>query len=218
MRKYSIFKVFVLALLIYLIYKVVAYFLLDTKITIDNTQPAIKISELLNISEKRVDYRLNYYVDKKFIGFNAFIDKKYSVSVVKLGNISSDFKIIPVSGEPKGESNFNLLPFSDIEDRNGRYIDLHHFPFDITQIYYYSFSNGHIDYVNESHFYEIEGVFPFFNISFGNKDKRDFGFGGYQGKQSVSFIVYNNDLFVLNLTPRSSFSYKSLHTLSNTFD
>lgn len=213
MRKLPVFKTCLFVLLIYVIYKVVAYFVLDSKITIDNIQPAIKISELLNVSEKRVDYRLNYYVDNKFVGFNAFIDKKYCITVTKLGNITDDFKIIQVNGKPKGDPNFNLLPFSDIEDRNGRYIDLHHFPFDTKQIYYY-YDNGHIDCINESQFYEIEGTFPFFNISFVTKNNRDFGYVGFQGKQSISFINHKGNLYVLNLIPIGSSPYISLHNLS----
>lgn len=214
MRKHIVLKAGVFIILIYLIYKVIVYLVLDFKITNDNVSPEINLSQLVNLSENRVNYNLNYYINNDFVGFNAFIDKNYFITVTKLGKISGGYKLTETDKRPKQDVNFNFFSFSNVEDKSGRYIDLENYPFKTARIYYY-LDKGHISNINEYGFYEIVADFSFFNISFENEERRDFGYVGYVGRQSISFIVYNGDFYVLNLIPVDSAPFKSLHDLSN---
>jgi len=213
MKKYSFFKVFGLAILVYLIYQGAVFLISDFQITNDKNPPKMKLSEIINISDGRVKYTLNNYIRKDFVGFNAIIDKKYFITVTKLGKIHSGYEILRTDKKLSKEARFNFFAPSNIEDKSGRYIDLNNFPFSTKKNYYYV-DKGNIFNINQSEFYEVEGDFSFLNISFGNEDKRDFGYGGYQGKQSISFISHKGDLYVLNLIPIGSAPYISLHNLS----
>jgi hypothetical protein len=198
-------------LLLYMAYKVISFFILDSQITHDNTKPQIKLSQFITISEERVKYSQNFYINKDFIGFNAFIDKKYFITVTKLGKISKGYKIIKSDKKPSNSTSINPFDPSDVEDENSRYIDLHRYPFDNRLIYYYS--DDSVLNINHSKFYEIETVFSFFNISFNIDNRSDFGYGGFKKMKSISFIEYRGDLFVLNLFPIGNNQYKSLHDL-----
>lgn len=215
MKKYSFLKILGLSILVYLIYQGAVFLILDFQITSDKEVSKIKLSEMINISEKRVEYKLNDYIRKDFVGFNAIIDKKYFITVTKLGKVHDHYEILQTHKKLSEEAKFNFFAPSCIEDRSGRYIDLNKFPFDIEKVYY-QIREGHVYNINKLEFYEIEAHFALFNISFRKEDNRDFGYAGYQGKQSVSFICYKGNLYVLNLIPISSASYKSLHSLSNT--
>lgn len=213
MKKYSIFKIFGLAILVYLIYQGVVFLISDFQITNDKKTPKMKLSEIINISEERVKYTLNNYIRKDFVGFNAIIDKKYFITVTKLGKIHSGYEILQTDKKLSKEARFNFFPPSNIEDRSGRYINLNDFPFGIEKVYYH-IENGHIYNVHKLKFYEIEARFALFNISFKDEINRDFGYGGYQEKQSISFINHKGNLYVLNLIPIGSSPYISLHDLS----
>jgi|GEM_PF-4040404 len=198
-------------ILLFIVYKYIAYFMLDSKITYDNQEPKIKLSQFVNISEKRVKYSQSFYINKDFIGFNAFIDKKNFITVTKLGKISKDYRIIKTDKKSNNSTDINLFDPSDVEDENSRYIDLHNYPFNISKIYYYS--DNSILNINQSKFYEIETIFSFFNISFKGENNKDFGYAGFKKKKSISFIEYKGNLFVVNLFPIASTKYKSLHEL-----
>ncbi|MBS7256136.1 hypothetical protein [Flavobacterium branchiicola] len=212
MKKHIIFKIIGVALMVFMVYKIVIYIASDFGITTNKLQSKIKLSELINISENRVDYSLNYYINKDFVGFNALIDERYFLTVTKLGKIINGYELISTNKQPRKKTNFNFFSFSDINDKSGRYIDLDNFPFNTKKLYY--FNTGQISRINQSEFYEIEGKFSLFNISFENEDKRDFGYVGFEGKQSISFINYKGNLFVINLIPIGVVSYKSLHSLT----
>lgn len=186
MKKHSIFKILGVVILVYLIYQSAVFVISDFQITDDKNSPKMKLSEIINISEERVQYELNNYIRKDFVGFNAFIDNKYFITITKLGKISTDFKLTQTNKKLKDNPDFNFFSFSNIEDKSGRYIDLHNFPFDTKQVYY--FTNGKVCNINRSQFYEIERIFSLFNISFGNEITRDFGYVGFEAKQSISFI------------------------------
>ena len=99
----------------------------------------------------------------------------------------------------------------DAEDENSRYIDLHSYPFNNSQIYYYT--DDSVFNINQSKFYEIETIFSFFNISFKGENKKDFGYVGFKKKKSISFIEYKGNLYVLNFFPVGNTPYKSLHNI-----
>lgn len=197
----------------YMIYKTIAFFVLDSQIRYDNVKPKIKMSEFTNISEKRANYSRSFYINNEFIGFNAILDKNYFLTVTKLGRVHQDFKIVKTDKKPNDSSDINLFDNSDAEDENSRYIDLNNYPFNTKLIYYYT--DGEVLNVNKSEFYEIETVFTFFNISIKNETRKDFGYGGVRKKKSISFVVYKGDLFVLNLFPIGNNQFKSLHELIN---
>lgn len=198
-------------LLLYMAYKAITFFILDAQITYDNAKPKIKLSQFVTISEDRIKYSRNFYINKDFIGFNAFIDKKYFITATKLGKVSKGYKIIQTNKKPNNSTSINLFDPSDVEDENSRYIDLHNYPFDNRQIYYHT--NGSVLNINQTRFYEIETIFSFFNISFKGENRKDFGYAGFKKKKSISFIEYKGDLFVLNLFPIGNTPYKSLHNL-----
>ena len=192
-------------------YKVIAFFILDSQIAQDNAKPKIKLSQFITISEKRVKYSQSFYINKDFIGFNAFIDEKYFITVTKLGKVSKGYKIIQTNKKPNNSTTINLFDPSDVEDENSRYIDLHNYPFQIRQIYYYA--DNSVLNINQSKFYEVGAIFSFFNISFKGENRKDFGYAGFKKKKSISFIEYKGNLFVLNLFPIGNTEYKSLHNL-----
>ena len=207
---------FTLLLLVgsYITYKLVRYEISNSQMTYDKATPKIKMSQLVGISEDRIKYTQSYYIKKDFVGFNAFIDKKYFITVTKLGKIVNDFKLIKTFKRPADKS--NILPFmiSDFEDQNNRYInqDLSLFPFNTQQIYYY-IEGGNVININQLKFYEMEAAFSFFNLSFKGEDRKDFGYVGFNKKKSISFINYHGELYILNLFPIGKTPYKSLHYL-----
>jgi len=187
-KKNPIIFVFITVFLFYLVYKLAVFFILDSKITHDNSIPKIKLSKFVTISENRVKYVETFYIEKKFIGFNAFIDKKYFITVTKLGRASKKYKIIRSKKKAKNSSNINLIDQSVADkNENSRYIDLHNYPPNIKKLYFYA--DNHIFNINQSKFYEVETVFNFFNFSFENETNKDFGFAGVQKEQSVSLMV-----------------------------
>lgn len=198
----------------YIIYKLVTYEISNSQMTYDKAPPQIKMSQLVGISEDRIRYSQNYYVKKNFVGFNAFIDKDYFITVTKLGKIVNDFKLIKTLKRPDNDS--DILPFvlSDFEDQNSRYInqDLSLYPFNTQRIYYY-IEGGNIININQSEFYEMEATFSFFNLSFKGENRKDFGYVGSNKKKSISFIQYKGDLYIINLFPIGKTQYKSLHDL-----
>lgn len=209
-------KALILVLIIivsYLLFKLISYCVFEAKISYDTKKPIIKLSQFVNISEKRVKYSQTYYINNDFVGFNAYIDQKYFLTVTKLGKIATDYRIDKTIKKPDESTNLNLFSVSDIEDQNGRYIDLNRYPLKIEKINYYL--EGEINNINQSGFYEIEAVFSFFNISFNSENQKDFGYVGFKSSQSISFIRYKDDLFVLNLLPIKKIHYKSLHDLSD---
>ncbi len=212
-KKYPFVVAIFSFLLLYMAYKVIVFFILDSQITHYNTKPKIKLSQFITISEERVNYSQSFYIKKDFIGFNAFIDKKYFISATKLGKVSKGYKIIQTNKKPNNSSSINLFDPSDIEDENSRYIDLHNYPFNIGQIYYYADSS--VLNINQSGFYELEATFSFFNISFKGESRKDFGYAGFKKKKSICFIEYKGDLFVLNLSSIGNAKYKSLHDILN---
>lgn len=202
-----------LCVLIYMGYKVIAFFILDSQITYDNTKPKIEMSEFVAISEKRVDYSRSFYINNEFSGFTGIIDKKYFISVTKLGKVNQGFKIVQTYKKPNNSSDINLLNNSETKNENASYIDLHNYPFNTKRIYYYT--DGKVLKLNKSKFYEIETIFTFFNISIKDETRKDFGFVGFKKKNSLSFIEFKGDLFVLNLFPIDNNEFKSLHDLNN---
>ena len=171
-------------MLIYIAYKIIAFFILESQITQDNVKPKIKLSQIITISEERVRYSNSFYIKKDFIGFNAFIDEKYYITVTKLGKVTKNYKIIKTDERPNNSTNINLIHTTDDEDENTRYIYLHKYPFYITKIYYYA--DNLVLNINQSKFYEIETIFNFFNISFDEENRQDFGYAGSKNKKSIS--------------------------------
>ncbi len=121
MKKYSIFKIFGLVILVYLIYQSAVFVISDFQITDDKNPPKMKLSEIINISEERVQYELNNYIRKDFVGFNAIIDKKYFVTVTKLGKIHYGYEILQTDKKFSKEARFNFFPPSNIQDKREAY-------------------------------------------------------------------------------------------------
>ena len=196
--------------LIYIAYKIIAFFILGSQITQDNVKPKIKLSQIITISEERVKYISSFYLKKDFIGFNAIIDKKYYVTVTKLGKITKDYKIIKTDKEPIYRA-ANTFHASDDKNEIKRYIDFHNYPLDNSKIYYYSDS---VLNINQCEFYEIEFNSNSLGISFDEEIRFDFVYFSFKkNKKSISFIEYEGSLFVLNLFPIGDAQYKSLHDL-----
>lgn len=213
MKKRPLTIILFSVVLLFMLYKSIAYFILDSQITCDNKEPKIKLSQFVKISEKRIKYSKSFYINKYFIGFNAFVDKKYFITVTKLGKASKGYRIIKTDKKPNNSTSINLFNPSDVEDENSRYIDLHDYPFNNKQIYYHS--DGPVVNINQSRFYEVEAFFSFFNVSFKGENKKDFGYAGFKKKKSISFIEYKGDLFALNLFPIGNTTYKGLHELTD---
>ncbi|MEN2401761.1 hypothetical protein GKZ90_0018375 [Flavobacterium sp. MC2016-06] len=201
-------------ILLFVVYKSIAYFILDSQITYDNIEPKIKLSQFVNISEDRTKYNRNYYFTKDFIGFNAIVDKSYYITVSKLGKTSNNYKIINTDKRSDNNSSIAGLPPADSNDLNSRYYNLDFFPFSINEIYYYVENSDEIK-VNQDKFYEIEGTFTFFNVSLKGENRKDFGYVGPKRKKSVSFIKYQNNLYLLSVCPIENKKFKSLHELIN---
>lgn len=211
MKKITLKTILFSVVLLFIVYKFVSYFILDSQITFDNKKPKLKLSQFVNISEKRIKYSKCFYINKNFIGFNAFVDNKHFITVTKMGKASKGYKIIKTDKKPNNSTSINLFNPSNVEDENSRYIDLHEYPFAIKQIYYHS--DGQIININQSRFYEVEAFFTFFNISFKGENRKDFGYAGFKKKKSISFIEYKNELYLLSVCPIKNREFKSLHKL-----
>lgn len=202
---------------IYCIYRLIKFESSESQITYDNAIPRIKVSQLVGISEDRVRYSKSFYIKKTFVGFNAFIDEKYFITVTKLGKTNGNYTLIRSNKRPENNSDIIGFDPSDVEDQNSRYLnmDLSKYPFDIHYLYYYF--EGDTNKVNfyETNFYEIEAIFNFFNLSFIKENRKDFGYVGMNKKNSISFIIYKNELYILNTFPINNTPYESLHTLIN---
>ena len=117
------FVIFISLVLIYVVYKAASFLILNSQITDDTIKPKIKLSQLVTISEERVKYNQSFYFNNDFIGFNAFIDKKYFITVTKLGRVSKGYKIIKSDKKLKYSSDIYPFDSSFSEYKNSRYID-----------------------------------------------------------------------------------------------
>lgn len=210
----KIVYLFVTLLLLYMTFKVISQSILDNRITYDNIKPKIKLSQIITISESRIEYIKNYYIDGEFVGFNATIDKKYFLTVTKLGKVSGKYRFIRSYKTPENSGDIAGIPPSGGGDVNGRYVNFSSYPFIMNKIYY-STGNSEEIKINNDSFYELETIFTFFTISFTNEKSKDFGFVGPKREKSISFINYNGNLYVFNLCPIGNNSFKSLHSLLN---
>ncbi|WP_343697354.1 hypothetical protein [Flavobacterium sp.] len=214
MKNNKFFLVILLITAVYFCYKIFNFIILDSRITYDKNTPALKLSNFINISEHRITYNQSTYIDNKFVGFNALIDKNHFVTLTKLGKISSDFKLIKVNNRPDNKNNSNIIGFtpSDGREKGARYLDLSSYPFSTSKNLYY-YLNGEIINVNKSGFYEIEIISSLFNINSSNKKTGDFGYIMSKSRSSISFINKNGNLFLINVYPIENAKYESLHSL-----
>lgn len=184
----------------------------NSKITIDNKRPLIGLKKILNIDNNIVNYVNSFYYKKKIIGFNAIAYGQY-ITVTKLGQVKKDFKISEVFKKPLN-NNIIGLQHSDIEDQISRFIDFTAFPFKIDNIQYYV--NGKQLKSYDVNFKEIVFNASNIDISFNNNQlKRKFGYVSLKQTMSLSFINYQDNLYIINTHPLEKNSFKSLHNILN---
>jgi hypothetical protein len=182
-----------------------------SKITVDYKRPLIGLNQIVNIDDYKVKYLMSIYYDKKVIGFNAIVEGQY-ITVTKLGQVKRDFEISEVFKQPLNDNIF-ALQHSDIEDQISRFIDFTSFPFKIDNIQYYTDGKQLKSY--DVNFKEIVFNASSIDISFNNNLlKRKFGYVSLKQTMSLSFINYQNNLYIINTHPLEKNSFKSLHDLA----
>jgi len=114
----------------------------------------IKLSELIDIQEDRIDYKETLYFKEEQIGFNVLIDNKYFISVTKLGIYDKNLELNKLNSNPSINKKLNFYTSSiDTLDINSRLIDTKKYPYNIQKLNYYI--NDSIISIDDNVFLEI---------------------------------------------------------------
>ncbi len=181
-----------------------------SEIRFEKITPTIGLDQLINVDKRPIYYLNSLYYKNEFIGFNAIVKNHY-VTVTKIGENIKKINILPISKKPINHGVIGLPP-SDINDVIARYIDF--------SLIYPNGDNlschtdGVIVKTFDSHFKEI--VFNASNIDFlfdTAQNRKYFGYVGIRQISSVSFVCFDEDLFLINVHPLKGNSFRSLHEI-----
>lgn len=183
-----------------------------SEIRFNNTNPVIRLDQLINVEQEKINYLKSLYYQKEWIGFNATIDNQY-ITVTKLGKSKEKMDVFQIK---KNLSNNDIiaLPPSDTNDVIARYIDFSQFPSNINDLFYYT--DGFIVKTYESEFKEI--TFNASKIDFvvdTKNNRKYFGYVGAKQISSVSFISFQENLYLISTHPIEGHKFKSLHEILN---
>lgn len=209
-KKFFYFSFFFIAcVIIYLFVKTYDFHKYFNKIETQKTIPNFRLENMLN-PDLKIKYLKSFYYDKKCIGFNAIIDDKYYVTVVKLGKSHENLKFQKI-GKNHEKNNVITLPPIDVDEQISRYINFENYPFDIQTIGYYI--DGQELQILNANFPEIVFKANYVNLSFNSKNKIDFIYSTPVREMSLSFINYKNELYLINAQAYKNQQFKSLHSL-----
>ncbi|MDR6515929.1 hypothetical protein [Chryseobacterium camelliae] len=206
--KHVIFFV-VFCVLIYVAFKTYNFQKYSNEIDVRDEIPIVTLNTLLN-KQLNVKYLKSFYYNNKCIGYNAILDDKYYISVIKLGHAEKSLEVKELKVKFK-ENDVIGLPPIDTEEQLGKYLNFESYPFIIDQINYY-IDGQKYDSITDK-FYEIVFTGNYINFSLNNKNQKDFGYVTSKQKMSVSFINYKNELYIINTKPYKNNSFIDLHNL-----
>lgn len=209
--KIRVIYIVISLLLIFFLVKYLQFATFSTKITIDKNRPLIDLKQIINLDNRKVTYLNSFYYKGRPIGFNALVNGQY-ITVTKLGKVNENFNVTPIFKQPSSNKIIGLPP-SDINDKISRYMDFSSFPFKIESIQYYT--NGTQIKSYNINFKEIVVNSSNIDISFDKKLLRHFGYVCVKQTMSLSFVNYQNDLYILNTHPVEKNNFTSLHDLVN---
>lgn len=221
--------IFTLASLIFLfiIFIITNIYIIRNTITYSDEASFLKLSELIEIEEERVIKQKSIFFKNEFIGFNAIIDNEYYVTLLKIGNITTQKNFKQIIKMPSINKDLNFFTSNDTLDLNFMLIDINQYPYKIQKIDYY-IGNNEAE-VKKEKFFEIitkcTKDFQKFDsefstcdniyISFNNKMNSDFGISSFKINNSYSFINHKKDIYLITLYAFSENKFKSLHELIN---
>ncbi|AZA51540.1 hypothetical protein [Chryseobacterium sp. G0201] len=195
----------------YLIYRTALFSKYENKLIVSNSKPNFILEDLLNKHNMKVVYLKSFNYDKKCIGFDAIVNNKYYIKVTKLGKLNNAHFILNKS-KKDFIINYEITPFPpDVEVQVGQYFSFYDFPFHINEAKYY-LDGKELKRIDD-HFTEIVFKGNYINFSFNNRDKKDFGYLTPNEEMSVSFVLYNNELYAINTKKYKNYPFKSLHSL-----
>ncbi|MBW8362227.1 MAG: hypothetical protein K0M56_08595 [Kaistella sp.] len=157
--------------------------------------------------------------DGKFLGFNAIVNNDIFMNVTYLGE--SEYEKITLKKSNKDFKNDGFWLYSSLDevDQVGKGMNSRNYPFKIDkeiQYYLYDGKTGKKNIRNEivlgDKFQELIFSTGGANISI-DKKNINFAFNAAGvGKTSLSFIVYKDRLYVVNMYPLGSSEFKTLHS------
>ncbi|WP_345987747.1 hypothetical protein AAEU33_12055 [Chryseobacterium sp. Chry.R1] len=210
-KRLLIYLIVGLTVIGYLIYRTVLFSEYDNKLTVSNSKPEIKLGDLLNKNDIKVDYLKSFKYDNTSIGFDAIVNNKYYVKVTKLGKLRN----IPFVINKTNKDfiiNYEITRFPiDVDVQIAQYFSFYDFPFHIKEAKYY-IDGKELKRIDDQ-FVEIIFQGNYINFSFNNKGKEDFGYLTPNEEMSVSFILYNNEVYAINTKMYKDYPFKSLHSL-----
>ncbi|AZA51546.1 hypothetical protein [Chryseobacterium sp. G0201] len=200
-----------LAVVGYLVYRTVLFSKNNNKVQVSKSIPDVTLESIFNNKKIKVKYLLTLTYEKKYMGFNAILNDKYYVTVIKLGKIENSHLILNKSNTDFKNNN-ELLSFPiDFDYQVTRYVGFDYYPFHIKNMDYY-IGGKEITKLEDS-FTEIIFKGDFINFSFNNQKRGDFGYVTPNEEMSVSFVLYNNELYAINTKKYKNYPFKSLHSL-----
>jgi hypothetical protein len=182
------------------------------KLEISDSELSFKIEKIFNNNSLNIRYLKSLNYDKECIAYTAIIDNTYYITAVKLGKGTSNLKTNKILEDFK-ESNVIGIPLIDAEEQIGCYVNFETYSFYGKEIKYY-IHGKEIRALNKK-FPEIIFKGDYINFSCDNENKKDFGFVTPNEEMSVSFIVYKNELYAINMKSYKNHPFKSLHILLN---
>lgn len=206
--KHVIFFV-VFCVLVYVAFKTYNFQKYSNKIEVRNEIPTVTLNTLLN-KQLNVKYLKSFYYDNQCIGYNAILDNKYYLSVVKIGQADRKIDLMKLD-KPYSEEDLISLPPIDVEEQIGRFMNFKNYPYKINAVNYYV-KGKELDIMNMK-FSEIIYNAKYINLSFNDIQKTYFIYSTPQEKMSLSFINYKNELYIINTKPYKNNSFIDLHTL-----
>lgn len=195
------------------LYVMIPYWKYD-KITYNNDTPELSLKELLKNENIEVEYVKTFLYDEKFLGFNAIVDDSTFMNVTYVGEVkhkinsyienNNDFKLKRLWG----------YSFTNETSSVVREINSINHPFGIKKNIYYFLHDRKNKKILSKYFFEIIFNNKGAQISFDGKEI-NLAYGiPKEGKASLSFIVYKNQLYVINTYPLKG-EFQSFHSFYN---
>lgn len=211
-KKFLLIYIFAaLAIVEYLIYRTVLFSKYENKLVINESIPDFLLEELLNNHNLQVTYIKSYNYNKKCIGFDAIVNNKYYFIVTKLGKFNKNHFTINKS-DKDFTNNYEITPFPpDVDIQIGQYFSFYDFPFNIDNATYYL--NGKELQRIDKDFIEIIFKGNYINFSFNEHHKKNFGYLTPNEEISISFILYNNEVYSIINKRYQNHSFKDLHSI-----
>lgn len=207
--KYLIY-IILFGVLSYVFFKVYDFHRYSNNIELKNSIPIFTLDALLNKPIK-VKYLKSIYYSQKCIGYNAIVNEINYISVMKIGRVKGKIELLKLKRSLK-KSNIIPIPPIDLDEHESKWLNFDNYPYTVEDIQYY-LDGIEFNKIEKNGFVEIIFRSKLVNLSLNNSKKTDIIYSNSEEKMSLSFIIYNNELYIISNKPYKNNSFIDLHSL-----